>query len=95
MMKLQRRLAVLELKRGVGEREVGRGESVVGWWPTGGGGRGGGGGWGQGWGRGGGQGGGRWLRSNGGRGAVREERRRVNIMYKIYWLYLWSIIFNL
>ena len=44
MMKLQRRLAVLELKRGVGEREVGRGESVVGWWPTDGGGRGGGGG---------------------------------------------------
>ena len=42
MVELQRRLTVLELKQGVGEREVGRGEPTARWWLSGGGGQGGG-----------------------------------------------------
>ena len=66
---------VLELKQGVGEREVGRGELAAGWWWSGQG-------RGRGQGRGiiGGQGNGWWLRSNNGRRIVREERKRVNIV---------------
>ena len=34
------------------------------------------------------------VEGNGGRGIVREERRRANIVYKAYWLYTWSINLN-
>ena len=40
---------------------------------------------------------GRWavVEGNGGRGAVREERWRVNTVSKAYWFYMWSINLNL
>ena len=35
------------------------------------------------------------VRGNGERGAVREKRKRVNIVYKAFWVYIWSINLNL
>ena len=35
------------------------------------------------------------VRGNGERGAVREERKRVNIVYIAFWAYMWSINLNL